>query len=185
MRLQQLSKQVLEMLHLKKSESLYQEKLEFYEAVIEDITSENTTLVLRLDKVETSNDQLESSKAEMSLEIESFKQLAKKAAKEAKDLEHKLQVQHILRDQFKEFIKENMEVFDPNNAHLIKEKMGLEADMAMIQTSLLDPLSQLSQGPRDGPHQPMKSDTEYNNRMVEHSNFGARSVQSSITPALL
>ena len=55
LRNQQLSKQVLDLLHLKKSESLYQEKLEFYEAVIEDITCENTTLVMRIDKLQTEN----------------------------------------------------------------------------------------------------------------------------------
>ena len=78
-----------------------------------------------------------------------------------------------------------MEVFDPDNAHLIKEKMGLDVEAAMMHTSLLEPVSQVSQGPRDGILNPMKADTEYNNKLVEHSNFGARSVQSGITPALL
>ena len=80
------------MLHLKKSESLYQEKLEFYEAVIEDLTSENTTLVMRIDKLETENEKLESSKASISLEIETYKQSCKKYVEQVKDLEHKLQV---------------------------------------------------------------------------------------------
>lgn len=112
----------------------------------------------------------------MALEIENARQNAKKAYEQVKNLEHKLQVQHTLRDQFKEFIKENMEVFDPNNAHLIKEKMGFE--------SLLDPISQMSQGPHQLPNLPMRSDTAYNERMTDHMNLGARSVQTSITPAL-
>jgi len=61
-----------------------------------------------------------------------------------------------------------MEVFDPNNAHLIKEKMGFE--------SLLDPISQMSQGPHQLPNLPMRSDTAYNERMTDHMNLGARSV---------
>ena len=120
----------------------------------------------------------------MSLDVEAFKHSSNRYAEQVKNLEHKLQVQHTLRDQFKEFIKENMEVFDPNNAHLIKEKMGLESDTALMQASLLDPLSQMSQGPRDAPHL-MKADTEYNNnRLVDPPNFGARSVQNGVTPGL-
>ena len=92
LRNQQLSKQVLDLLHLKKSESLYQEKLEFYEAVIEDITSENTTLVMRIDKLQTENTKLESNKASVLLDVEAFRQSSKRYAEQVKDLEHKLQV---------------------------------------------------------------------------------------------
>ena len=44
----------------------YQEKLELYEAAIEEVTAENTRLVLQLDSVET----LENDKRDMRAEID-------------------------------------------------------------------------------------------------------------------
>ena len=41
----------------------------------------------------------------------------------------------------------------------------------------------MSQGPREAPHH-MKADTEYNNRLVDAPNFGARSVQNGVTSGL-
>ena len=66
LRLQQLSKDVLQFQNLKKTQVLYQEKLEFYEAVIEEITTENTKLVLQLDTIE----KLESERDRMVEKIE-------------------------------------------------------------------------------------------------------------------
>ena len=77
-----------------------------------------------------------------------------------------------------------MEVFDPNNVHLIKEKVGLDYDMVKLQDSLLNPLSLTSQGPRNANLKPMKMDTEYNDRLLL-DNLGGRSVQSTISPHML
>ena len=34
-----------------------------------------------------------------------------------------------------------MDVFDPNNAHLIKAKTSVDTDTALVQNSMFDPIS--------------------------------------------
>ena len=49
MRLQQLSKQISQVNDFSELRQEYQEKVELYEAAIEEVTAENTELVLQLD----------------------------------------------------------------------------------------------------------------------------------------
>ena len=88
LRLQQLSKDVLELKHLKKAQALFQEKLEFYEAVIEEVTMDNSRLMLQLERLET----LEKEKEELHSEIDRVRVLNQNALKENKSLQHELQV---------------------------------------------------------------------------------------------
>ena len=89
MRLQQLSKEIAQIGEHRDLKQAYQEKLELYEAAIEEVTAENTRLVLQLDTVEI----LEEEKEAQSKEIEELIRLNRSQKRDISDLEHKLNVQ--------------------------------------------------------------------------------------------
>ena len=66
----------------------YQEKLELYEAVIEEVTAENTRLMLQLDSVET----LERDKRELLGHVDMLRKENRGLKQDASDLKHKLNV---------------------------------------------------------------------------------------------
>ena len=84
MRLQQLSKEITQIKEHENLQEAYQDKLELYEAAIEEVTAENTHLVLQLNQVES----LEKEKKELQASVSDFNRQIRKLKSDIADLNH-------------------------------------------------------------------------------------------------
>eukprot|EP00347_Sterkiella_histriomuscorum_P007259 403349649 len=95
------------MIERKQKESVqeYLKKIKFYETMIEDLTYENTKLVIKQRKM----DDLSQEKDQLIKLLDQFKAINQKLMKECEDYKHKHEVSEKLRQQLKDFYSQKLQ----------------------------------------------------------------------------
>lgn len=106
--LESLGVEMIKLTEIKKREFKQRDKIFKYEQDLEDLVMENSRLALacaKLDQIEMDKVDLEKTVEELQFENESL-------ATKNRDLTYQVSLQSTLRDQFKTFVRENIDVFD-------------------------------------------------------------------------
>ena len=124
MRLQQLSKEVIQINNYKVLETSFKNKLAYYEQVIETLTAENTEFILQIDSI----DELEESNQALKDQLKEVQKDNQQLMAQIEKLKSDVKTQKALRDDFKCFVQQNMDVFD------VKEDVDFGVQSEFITT---------------------------------------------------
>jgi len=108
LRLQQMNREVDKLSKFKDAESRLRDKVDYYEQIIEEMTNTNTELTLSLFKTKQITEEKQAIEKQTDGLILEARQLRVSNA----DLTHKLQTQKMLFEQYKDFVRTNIDVFD-------------------------------------------------------------------------